>query len=204
MATRVLGVVGFVGAAAWLALNTVLSPEWGPPGSGNYLGYETINRLWGPCFAAMLAGYVGFFARRPLPGRLGRGARWFVFGGLTAMIFGNVAEFWFFTDLAHGEWNARSLAWMLVLVGMLSLLIGLALAAWAGARERVWPPWVSAAFALALPVTLALVFTGSAYMFIVLPLVSGLAGALAVRRAAARPTARPAPPVRSPATGRQS
>ena len=184
---RFLGLLGLLGAVAWLAINTVLSPEWGPPGSSRYLGYETVNRLWGPCFAAMLAGFWACFARYPLPRRLGRAARGLVYGGLAAMVGGNVAEFWFFTDQRYGELNGRNLAWMLVLLGMLSLLIGLALAAWAAARGRVWPVWVSAALGLALPVTLGLVFTGQSYMFIVLPLVSGLAGALALGPTIARP-----------------
>ncbi len=178
--SRLLGVIGLAGALFWLALGTVLSPDWGPPGSGNYLGYETINRLWAPSFAAMLAGYLGLFARYPLSGRLGRTARITIVGGLAAMIAGNVAEFWFFTDLPYGAINARSLAWILVLLGMLSLLIGGALLGWAGLRRRLWPPWASWALVLALPLTLILVFTGQSLMFIALPLASLLAGGLAL------------------------
>lgn len=182
---RILGVIGLAGALFWLALNTVLSPDWGPPGSGNYLGYETINRLWSPAFAAMLAGYLGLFARYPPLGGLGRAAQIAIVGGLAAMIVGNVAEFWFFTDLSYGEWNARSLAWMLVLLGMLSLLIGGALLGLLGFRQRHWPAWASALLLLALPVTLGLVFTGQSLMFIAVPFVAALAAALALGLGAA-------------------
>lgn len=177
---RVFGAIGIAGSLFWLALNTVLSPDWGPPGSGSYLGYETINRLWAPSFAAMLAGYLGFFARYPLPGRLGRATQYTIVGGLAAMIVGNVAEFWFFTDLPYGALNARSLAWILVLLGMLSLLIGGALLGALGLRQRLWPAGASWALVLALPLTLLLVFTGQSLMFIALPLVSLLTGGLAL------------------------
>lgn len=54
--TQALGLLGILGSLGRLSLNTVLSPDWGPPGSPNYLGYETINASgrrpsrW--CFAA--------------------------------------------------------------------------------------------------------------------------------------------------------
>ena len=176
---RVLGLIGIAGSVVWLALNTVLSPDWGPPGSGNYLGYETINRLWAPCFAAMLTGFAGLFARYPLAGRLGAVARALVVAGLLAMIAGNVAEFWFFTNQAYGELNARSFAWIGVLLGMLSLLIGCLLSGLAGWRGRIWPRGISLMFLLALPVTLLLMFAAQSIMFIMLPLIGVLAGGLA-------------------------
>src|SRR3972149_6715537 len=37
---RLLGLAGILGGLFWLSLNTVLSPDWGPPGSSNYLGSE--------------------------------------------------------------------------------------------------------------------------------------------------------------------
>jgi hypothetical protein len=52
------------------------------------------------------------------------------------MILGNVAEFWFFTDLPYGVDNSRSTAWSLFLVGSALLLLGIAALAFAAARRR--------------------------------------------------------------------
>jgi len=192
---RVLGVIGIVGSLLWLALGTVLAPDWGPPGSRNYLSYETINRLWGPCFAAMLAGYVGLFARYPLPGRLGWAARAGIVGGLVAMFAGNVGEFWFFTNQAYGEINPRNLSWMLVLLGILSLLIGCLLLGLAARRQHVWPEYASVLFMLALPATILLLLAQAISLMFMSVIVGGvLAGGLALApAAAARPLTTPTP-----------
>jgi hypothetical protein len=154
-----LGLFGLAGSLLWLSLTTVLSPDWGPPGSANYLGYETINRLWAPAFAGLLCGFVGLALRFGLtgtrPGRLG--LRLAVIG-LVVMILGNIAEFWFLTRLPYGELNLRALAWISVLLGMLSLLIGAALLGLAGRRQRLLPMWASPLLMLALPLFLVLVF----------------------------------------------
>jgi hypothetical protein len=158
--TSLLGFFGLAGSLLWLSLTTVLSPDWGPPGTANYLGYETINRLWAPAFAGMLCGFVGLALRFALAGtRLGRlGLRLAVIG-LVVMLAGNIAEFWFLTRLPYGELNLRALAWISVLLGMLSLFIGAALLGLAGRRQRALPAWGSPVLMLALPVFLVLFFT---------------------------------------------
>jgi hypothetical protein len=153
--TQTLGLLGLLGSLLWLGLNTVLSPDWGPPGSANYLGYETISRLWAPAFALMLCGYMALYQRYPLRNtRLGRVGYRLAIAGLALMIAGNIAEFWFFSELPYGSLNARSWAWISVLLGMLALLIGTALLGLAGWRGRALPGWV-----LVLPAFLLLFFT---------------------------------------------
>jgi hypothetical protein len=151
--------LGLLGSLLWLGLNTFLSPEWGPPGSTDYLGYETINRLWAPAFALVLCGYVAFHQRYPLGGtRLGRAGYHLAVLGLVMMIAGNVAEFWFFSTLPYGALNARSWAWMTVLVGMLALMIGTALLGLAGYRAHTLPVWGSFIFVLVPPAFLLMFF----------------------------------------------
>ena len=98
-----LGLLGVVGSLAWLSLNTLFSPEFGYPGTANYLGYQTISRLWAPAFALILCGYLGLYRRFSLlslrRGRLGFGL---ISVGLVLMMAGNVAEFWFFMEQAYG------------------------------------------------------------------------------------------------------
>lgn len=157
---QVLGLLGLLGSLLWLGLNTFLSPEWGPPGSSDYLGYETINRLWAPAFALMVCGFVGLNQRYPLRDTgLGRAGFRLAVAGLALMIAGNIAEFWFFSELPYGALNARSWAWISVLLGMLALLIGAALLGVAGWRGRVLPVWGSALFVLVPPIFLLMFFT---------------------------------------------
>ncbi len=190
---RLLGGLGLVGSLFWLALGTVLAPDWGPPGSRNYLSYETINRLWGPCFVAMLAGFVGLFLRFPLEGQLAGTAKATIVGGLLAMLAGNVGEFWFFTNQPYGQINPRNLSWMLVLLGLLCLLIGCLLLGLTARRQRVWPLAVSLVFMLALPATnLLIVVDAISLMFTPVIVVSVLAGGLALAPA----------PAHHPTTGR--
>ncbi len=154
-----LGLLGLLGSLLWLGLNTFLSPDWGPPGSANYLGYETINRLWAPAFALMLCGYVGLSQRYPVRAiRLGRAGYRLTVLGLVMMIAGNIAEFWFFSALPYGALNARSWAWITVLVGMLILIIGMALMGLAGYRAQALPVWGSVIFLLLPPMLLLMFF----------------------------------------------
>ena len=183
---RLLGLVGILGGLFWLALNTVLSPDWGPPGSSSYLGYETISRLWAPAFAGMLCSFVGLNGRYRLgAGRLSRFAYRLTVVGLVVMILGNVAEFWLFTELPYGAMNARSLAWISVLLGWLTLLIGVCLLALAGLQRRLWPAWSGILLALALPASLVLIFTVTDWMGWPLIIAVVLAGGLAAQPAPA-------------------
>jgi hypothetical protein len=150
-----LGLLGILGSLLWLSLNTVLSPEWGPPGSRNYLGYETVSRLWAPAFALILCGCAGLYARYPLgQARAGRAGFRLAAAGLVLMIAGNIAEFWFFTRQPYDELNIRALAWISVLLGMLVLLVGSALLGVAGLRQRTLPGWAGAVLVLLLPLFL--------------------------------------------------
>jgi hypothetical protein len=183
----VLGALGILGSLLWLSLNTFLSPDWGPPGSDRYLGYETVNRLWAPAFALILCGYLGLYASRPIgasrPGRVGFRL---IVGGLAAMISGNIAEFWFFTDQPYGALNARSLSWIGVLLGWLGMLVGLALWALAGWRRGSLPRWGAGLFFVALPASLILIFTAVEWLGLPFVLVGVAAGALAAWPGAAR------------------
>jgi hypothetical protein len=188
---QVLGLLGVLGSLLWLSLNTVLSPDWGPPGSTNYLGYETVNRLWAPAFALMLCGFVGLYQRYPLRRtRLGRVGFRLAVTGLVLMLAGNIAEFWLFSAQPYGELNGRNLAWIVVLLGMLSVLIGAGLFGLAGLRHASLPRWASGLFLLALPA--ALIFIVSVVELMSVPLVGAglLAGALAAWPSAGALTAK--------------
>jgi hypothetical protein len=177
---QLLGLLGLAGSMGWLSLNTVLSPDWGPPGSPNYLGYETINRLWAPAFALVLCGYVGLHNRYPLrQARAGRAGFRLVVGGLLVMMAGNIAEFWFLTEQGYGELNARAFAWISVLLGWLVMGIGLVLVGIAGLRRALLPRWAGWLFVLALPVWLGLLFTLVAWMGLPFVVTGLTAGALA-------------------------
>jgi hypothetical protein len=178
--SRILGLLGVLGSLGWLSLNTFLSPDWGPPGSSNYLGYETINRLWAPAFALVLCGYVGLDGRLPTAQtRAGRFGFRLVVGGLLLMMAGNIAEFWFFTDLPYGALNARSVAWISVTLGLLVVLIGLAFIGRAGGRQRSLPRWAAWLFILALPASLVLIFLWVEWMGLPFVAAGVVAGALA-------------------------
>ena len=182
-----LGLLGILGNLGWLSLNTIFSPDWGPPGSPNYLGYETINRLWAPAFALVLCGYVGVYRRYPLQrARAGRVGFRLVVGGLLLMMAGNIAEFWFLTEQGYGELNARAIAWMSVLLGWLVISIGLVMMGVAGLRQRALPHWAAWLFILALPAWLVLLFTRVEWMGLTFVATGVVAGALA-----AWPTTRP-------------
>ena len=179
---QILGVLGVLGSLFWLGLNTLLSPDWGPPGSARYLGYEAVNRLWSLGFAGMLCGYAGLYQRYALRGsRPGRVGFRLAAIGLVLMMAGNVAEFWLFSEQAYGEINGRNLAWIGVLLGMLAALIGAGLMGAAGLRQRqqLLPRWSALLFLSALPATIILILTAVALMGLPLVIASVAAGALA-------------------------
>jgi hypothetical protein len=96
------------------------------------------------------------------------------------MIAGNVAEFWFFTDLPYGALNARSWAWIAVLLGCLGLLASLALLGLAARRQHTLPVWASVLFGLCLPAWLALFFTLIEFNWVILFVVGVAASGLAL------------------------
>jgi hypothetical protein len=188
---QVLGVLGVLGSLFWLSLNTVLSPDWGPPGSANYLGYQTVNRLWAPAFALILCGYVGLVQRYSL--RAVRGGRIgfvFIVTGLLMMMAGNVAEFWFFSEQAYGAINGRNLAWIGVLLGLLAVLIGLLILGLAARRQGSLPQLSGLVFLLALPATVLVIPINVSLMGLPFVVSGAVAGALAAwpQSAAVSPT----------------
>ena len=128
---RWMGLAGVVGGISWILLQSVFGAEWGTPGTTAYSLYEFFNRLW--LLPLLLMG-LGFVAvdqfQRQLRPQFSKLPIIVVIVGFTAMIVGNVAEFWFFTDYPYGEMNARSYAWITFLLGMLIELVGLALLGW--------------------------------------------------------------------------
>jgi hypothetical protein len=151
---QLLGLLGVLGSLFWLSLNTLFSADFGYPGSADYLGYETISRLWAPAFALILCGYLGLYQRYTLR-RLRRGRISFglIVIGLVAMIVGNVLEFWFFSDQAYAQINGRNLSWMGVLLGLLAMLIGLLILGLGIWNNGLLPRWSGLVFILALPLT---------------------------------------------------
>ena len=175
-----LGLLGVLGSLFWLSLNTIFSPDFGFPGSADYLGYQTINRLWAPAFALILCGYLGLYQRNTLR-QLGRGGIGFglIVTGLGVMIAGNVAEFWFFSDQPYAQINGRNLSWMGVLLGLLAVLIGLLILGIAIRRSGVLPRWSSLIFVLALPATVFMIVLNPSLMGLPFVAAAILAGALA-------------------------
>ena len=113
------------------------SGGFGVPGTSAYVSYEARSRLIPIPIALLAIGVVASYMHlRTTIGRLGHIALFISLSGVAFMIIGNVAEFWFFTDLAYGAVNARSIAWSLFLIGSALLLLGIALLAVAAARRR--------------------------------------------------------------------
>ena len=96
------------------------------PGTSAYVSYETRSRLI-PIPLLAIGVVAAYIHLHTTIGRLGHIALFISLSGVALMIIGNVAEFWFFTDLAYGAINARSIAWSLFLVGSALLLLGIAL-----------------------------------------------------------------------------
>lgn len=159
LAGRWLAVAGVVGGSIWIGLR-FFSPEWGPPGTAAYAGYELWNHIWAPAIVLMAAGFLG--VRRSLAPAHRRAARTglsILIAGLVVMAIGNIAEFWVFTNVPYNEGggpNARDLSWMSFLVGALLGVIGATTAGLAMIVQRATPMWVSAPLALVLPATFVL------------------------------------------------
>jgi hypothetical protein len=113
------------------------SGGFGPPGTSAYEAYEARSRLIPLPITLIAIGVVATYVHfRTAIGRLGHIALFISLSGAAFMILGNVAEFWFFTDLPYGVDNSRSTAWSLFLVGSALLLLGIAALAFAAARRR--------------------------------------------------------------------
>jgi hypothetical protein len=177
---RVLGILGIFGSLFWLSLNTVFSADFGFPGSANYLGYQTINRLWAPAFAMILCGYIGLYQRYLLRSvRRGALSLGLIVTGLIAMMAGNIAEFWLFSEQAYGEINGRNLSWIGVLLGLLAVLIGLLILGIAIRRQGILREWIGLVFLLALPATILVIPISASLMGLPFVIAGIMAGAVA-------------------------
>lgn len=176
-----LGWLGIIGALAWISLVVLMAGGWGPPGSAEYDRYEANSQLWVFAFALMACGFIGLFLRyRTRAERaLGLTATVSVVLGFALMMAGNVAEFRFFSHLPYEADNARMWAWLIFLLGFLSVLVGtLLLGVWTR-RQELLPRWAGWMFLLAFPAT----FVAAAASLYPVPLCLATltAGILAVR-----------------------
>ena len=113
------------------------SGEFGLPGTSAYEAYEARSRLIPLPITLIVIGVVAAYVHfRTAIGRLGHIGLFISLSGAAFMILGNIAEFWFFTDLPYGDDNFRSTAWSFFLVGSALLLLGIAALVVAVARRR--------------------------------------------------------------------
>jgi hypothetical protein len=157
-----LGIAGIVGGLSWLLLHTLLSAEWGAPGTNTYQQYETFNRLWSLPLFLMMLGFIGVYSyQRKVPTPFNMIAILLLVTGFAAMLCGNIAEFWIFTDQPYGEMNARTYSWFIFLVGLLLMLAGVAMLGLAVIRGKTFPTWSGILLVLSLPVEMLLFLAGS-------------------------------------------
>lgn len=150
-----LGWLGIIGAVAWMSLIVLMAGGWGPPGSADYGRYEANSQLWVFALALMACGFIGLFLRyrTGAASALGRTATVPILLGFVLMMAGNVAEFRFFSHLPYEAGNARMWAWIIFLLGFLSVLVGSLLLGVSMRRQQVLPQWAAWTFLLALPAT---------------------------------------------------
>ncbi|MET4135552.1 hypothetical protein [Pseudarthrobacter sp. PvP090] len=118
------GVLGIVGGVAWIAIASFM-PAWGSPGTAQYERYEAAAQLWIFTFALMACGFLGLTARYRFGATLlGKAGATIVVIGFIAMMAGNFAEFRIFSDLPYDPDNARTAAWLVLLAGLFTALIG--------------------------------------------------------------------------------
>jgi len=178
MTPRILAYFGLLGGGLWLGL-FMFPPDFGYPGSLAYTYYQWYNRLWTPVLLLMACGFLAF--RQAYQHNETLAMRWgfrAIFLGLSLMMLGNTAEFWFFTAQPYGEFNARSFAWMTVLFGALILLVAAFLLGITWLRSRRQPIWASLLFLSALPLTILGIFQG--FMFLPFVLLAWTTSGLAL------------------------
>ncbi len=153
---RLLALAGILGGLYWLLLHTLFAPDWGPPGTRAYEGYQLWNRLWTPALLLMALGFVGLFrALRPSLARWARGGLVAALIGFALMMLGNFAEFWIFTAESY-EGVGRNASWMTFLLGLLIMLLGTTVAGLALSRTNLIPKWLAVLLALMLPLTIGI------------------------------------------------
>ncbi len=105
-----------------------------------YEAYEAYNRSMPVVLVLLLVGLAGAHAlQRRTYGWLGTAGFAVASIGLVAMIVGNVAEFWAFTEESYGIGPLRDAAWAVFGLGLLAFYIGSVLFGIATLRGRVLP-----------------------------------------------------------------
>lgn len=166
MNNRTLAYLGLLGGCIWLIL-FLFPPDFGYPGSLAYVYYQWYNRLWSPVLLLMACSFIAFW--RTQARAKTTFAQWAfsaIFFGFGLMIAGNIAEFWFFTTLPYQQINARTIAWLTVLLGALVLLVAAFVLGIYWLRTRQRPIWLSGLFMAALPLTVVGLF----WQFLFIPL----------------------------------
>lgn len=113
---------------------------WGVPSNPEYDAYETYNRLMPVVLVLLLVGLAGAHAlQRRTYGWLGTAGFAVASVGLGAMIAGNAAEFWAFTEEAYGPGSLRDAAWAVFGLGMFVFYAGSVLFGIATLRAKMLP-----------------------------------------------------------------
>ena len=135
------GLAAVLGGALWaLWYVGAYFVGWGGPSNPEYDAYETYNRLMPVVLVLLLMGLAGAYAlQRQTYGWLGTAGFSVASAGLVAMIAGNVAEFWAFTEEAYGASSLRDSAWMAFGLGMFAFYVGTVLFGIGTLRARVLP-----------------------------------------------------------------
>lgn len=152
---RMLALTGILGGLSWITLG-LFPPDWGPPGTRAYQGYQLWNRLWTPALLLMTLGFLSHFLSRRTS--LTRGAYYGLAAtliGFSMMMMGNFAEFWIFTIESYSGLG-RNASWMTFLLGLLIVLIGSTVAGLALFRTNLVPKWLAVLLVLILPLTIGI------------------------------------------------
>jgi len=146
---------GLFGGIAWILIG-LFPPDWGPPGTRAYAGYQLWNRLWTPALLLMALGFAGLFiALRPWLTRWARNGLVVALIGWALMAAGNFAEFWIFTTESYTG-VGRNASWMTFLLGTLIMLLGSTVAGLALSRTNLIPKWLAVLLALMLPLSIGI------------------------------------------------
>lgn len=159
-----LGILSLIGGFSVIPLMIAFAlTGWGEPGTAAYQIYEMLNRLTSISLLLMVAGWLGLvLVIQPGYGRWG--AILALIGSI-AMLIGNAAEFWLFSDQPYSDpGNLRSASWMAYSLGSLVMDVGATLAGVALWRTRTRPGWIAAILLLALPLDIVAFFVFSPFL----------------------------------------
>lgn len=155
-------------------------PVWGSPGTVQYERYEAAAQLWVFTFALMAFGFVGLTVRYRFGAtNLGKAGAAAVLLGFISMMAGNFAEFRVLSDLPYAPDNARTAAWLALLVGLFTVLIGVFMLGVEALLRGRLPQWAGVGLVSALP-AMILAFAWEPLFPWPLSLAAVLAGGLAV------------------------